>query len=93
MGCLPAPTELSLAGVASDGEYLYLVAENYSTVVVLSGKTFDIEGVYGIDEIDAQDMAVSDGELWVVVDHNYFDERPPVYLYAVPDGLPSATER
>ena len=80
-------SELHLSGIASDGIRLFLVAENCSTVVVISGESLEVEGVYGIDEIDAQDMAVAGGELWVVVDHNLFDERPPMFLYAVPDPV------
>lgn len=74
-------SELLLSGLASDGEYLYLLSENYASLIVYSTATERVVEVIGIDPIEASDLAISKGRAWVSVDHNYFDARPPLYIY------------
>lgn len=40
--------------------------------------------VWGIDAGESSDIAVLDGSAYVTIDHNYFDPRPPLLVYALP---------
>lgn len=76
-------SELLLSGLASDGEYLYLLTENYASLIVYETETESIQEIVGIDAIEASDIAIKDNRAWVSVDHNYFDARPPLHVYSL----------
>lgn len=72
--------ELMISGIDCDEDKFYLITENYTSIVILD-KSHNLLEVVGIDKIEASDIAVSDDQIYVTVDHNYDDARPPVYKY------------
>jgi len=70
------------SGVAFEGDRLFLVAENYPIIVVAdatSGRVLRAIGING--EHEFSDISVSNGQIILPSDHNYFDKRPPLRIY------------
>lgn len=79
--------ELLLSGIAADVSSLYLITENYASILRIDPNAWRVTEVWGIDAGEASDIAVLDGFAYVTVDHNYFDPRPPLLMYALPHSL------
>ncbi|NKB99801.1 MAG: hypothetical protein GKR90_15075 [Pseudomonadales bacterium] len=84
---------LLFSGLDCDDENFYLVTENYASLVVARPAAgaelgaianFGVYGVFALDPIEASDVAVDEGLVYVSVDHNYFDPHPPLYIYELP---------
>ena len=73
--------ELVISGIASDFARLYVITENFSSVLVVHPQGWMVERVVDIDDVEASDVAVYQGLVFVTVDHNYFDERVPILVY------------
>jgi len=73
------------SGIAYDAGRLYLAAENYPMIIVVdatSGRVLEAFGIPGAHEFS--EIAVSNGQIILPSDHNYFDERPPLLVYQLP---------
>lgn len=75
--------DLLLSGIAADERYLYLITEAYPSILVVDPSNWTLVEVLGIDPVEASDIAVHEGLAYVTVDHNYFDPRPPIYVYTL----------
>lgn len=75
---------LQLSGLANENGDLYLLTETHSSILVVDPADYSIKSVWGIAPGTVADLAVRDGKAYVVVDHNYLDEKPPVYVYELP---------
>ncbi|MEM1209536.1 MAG: hypothetical protein AAGI54_09730 [Planctomycetota bacterium] len=75
---------LQLSGLANENGDLYLLTETHSSILVVDPADYSVEAVWGITPGAVADLAVRDGKAYVVVDHNYLDEKPPVYVYELP---------
>lgn len=73
--------ELVFSGIAADFARLYVITENHTSVLVIHPNGWKVERVIDIDDVEASDIAVYQGLVFVSVDHNYFDERLPVLVY------------
>lgn len=70
--------EYQISGLEYSEGFLFAVTENYNTIFVID-PAFGIARTIGIEkggQISA--IAVSSGRAYLTVDHNYFDERPPI---------------
>ena len=76
--------ELLVSGIAANASSVYLITENYTCILRVDPNTWRVTDVWGIDAGEASDIAVLDGSAYVTVDHNYFDPRPPLLVYALP---------
>jgi len=76
--------ELLVSGIAADASSVYLVTENYASILRVDPIAWRVIDVWGIDAGESSDIAVLDGSAYVTVDHNYFDPRPPLLVYALP---------
>ncbi|MDE2851727.1 MAG: hypothetical protein OXP74_14055 [Acidobacteriota bacterium] len=76
--------ELLVSGIAADASSVYLVTENYASILRVDPITWRVMDVWGIDAGESSDIAVLDGSAYVTVDHNYFDPRPPLLVYELP---------
>lgn len=73
-------TQLMISGIDCNEDNYYLITENYTSIIVL-GLDFRAIEVIGIDAGEASDIAIHNLSAYVTVDHNLFDDRPPVYRY------------
>lgn len=78
------PSDLLFSGIAADSSRIYIVTENFTSILVVSPNGWKVERVIDIDDVEASDIAVYQGHVFVTVDHNYFDEPSPVLVY---DGI------
>ncbi len=76
--------ELLVSGIAADASSVYLVTENYASILRVDPIARRVMDVWGIDAGESSDIAVLDGSAYVTVDHNYFDPRPPLLVYELP---------
>lgn len=72
---------LQFSGLASSKGLLYVLTETHSSILVVEPSDFSVTAVYGIVGAPVADLAVHDGRAYVVVDHNYDEPRPPLYVY------------
>ncbi|MEM8713456.1 MAG: hypothetical protein AAGG01_21130 [Planctomycetota bacterium] len=87
---------LEFSGLASANGLLYVLTETHSSVLVVDPDGYRVAAVYGIKGGPVADLAVRDGRAYVVVDHNYTEPRPPMYVYELPslldgEGLPRSS--
>ena len=75
---------LLVAGIDADDSSLYLITESYPSILRVDPITWRVTDVWGIDAGEPSDIAVLDGSAYVTIDHNYFDPRPPLLVYALP---------
>lgn len=75
---------LVVSGIAAGASSLYLITENYSSILRVDPVAWRVTDVWGIDAGEPSDIAVLDGLAYVTGDHNYFDPRPPLLVYALP---------
>ena len=75
---------LVVSGISADASSLYLITENYSSILRVDPVAWRVTDVWGIDAGEPSDIAVLDGLAYVTGDHNYFDPRPPLLVYALP---------
>ncbi|NKB32439.1 MAG: hypothetical protein GKR91_05010 [Pseudomonadales bacterium] len=73
-------TQLMISGVDCNEDNFYLITENFTSIIVLD-LDFRVMEVIGIDAGEASDIAIHNLSAYVTVDHNLFDDRPPVYRY------------
>ena len=73
-------SSLLISGIDCDEEYFHIITENYASIEILD-KTFRINEVVGLDAVEASNIAIHNRYIYVTVDHNYFDPKPPVYRY------------
>lgn len=76
--------ELLVSGITADASSVYLVTENYASILRVDPIGWRVVDVWGIDAGESSDIAVLDGSAYVTVDHNYFDPRPPLLVYGLP---------
>ena len=76
--------ELLVSGIAADASSVYVVTENYDSILRVDPITWRFMYVWVIDAGEPSDIAVLDGSAYVTVDHNYFDPRPPLLVYELP---------
>jgi len=70
--------EYQISGLEYSDGFLFAVTENFNTIFVID-PVFGIVETIGIEaggQISA--IAVSNGRAYLTIDHNYFDERPPI---------------
>ncbi len=79
------PGDLLASGIAFDGKRLWLVVENIPSIIALDPVSLDILEAHTIDAPEPSDIAVHQGFAYVTVDHNYFDLKPPLYRYELPN--------
>lgn len=72
------------SGMASAGDALYLVSEAHATLVMLDGYSYRAMAAYGLAPAEYSGLAYDQGRLYLTVDHNLFDPRPPLYTYLAP---------
>lgn len=75
---------LVVSGISADASSLYLITENYSSILRVDPVAWRVTDVWGIDAGEPSDIAVLNGLAYVTGDHNYFDPRPPLLVYALP---------
>ena len=75
---------LVVSGIAADASAVYLITENYASILRVDPVGWRVTDVWGIDAGEPSDIAVLDGLAYVTGDHNYFDPRPPLLVYALP---------
>ncbi|MXW02353.1 MAG: hypothetical protein F4X59_12020 [Holophagales bacterium] len=75
---------LLVSGITADASSVYLVTENYASILRVDPIVWRVLDVWGIDAGESSDIAVLDGSAYVTVDHNYFDPRPPLLVYELP---------
>ena len=75
---------LVISGISADASSLYLITESYSSILRVDPVAWRVTDVWGIDAGEPSDIAVLDGIAYVTGDHNYFDPRPPLLVYALP---------
>ena len=75
---------LVVSGISADASSLYLITENHSSILRVDPVAWRVTDVWGIDAGEPSDIAVLDGLVYVTGDHNYFDPRPPLLVYALP---------
>lgn len=75
------PSALKYCGIASEDGKLYILSESHSCILVVDSTDFSVNAVYGIKPGPVADLAVRDGLAYVIVDHNYTEPKPPVYVY------------
>ncbi len=75
---------LLISGITANPSSIYLITENYTSILRVDPSTWRVTDVWGIDAGEASDIAVLDNLAYVTVDHNYFDPRPPLVVYALP---------
>ncbi len=75
---------LVVSGISADASSLYLITESYSSILRVDPVAWRVTDVWGIDAGEPSDIAVLDGLAYVTGDHNYFDPRPPLLVYALP---------
>ena len=77
-------SEKLLSGITSDKSHLYLLTENYASIIVIDPVDASVVEVMGLpDEGEVSDIALSGGVVYISVDHNLFDERPPLRVHAL----------
>ncbi|WP_299772557.1 hypothetical protein [uncultured Pseudoteredinibacter sp.] len=76
-------SSLSISGLAYENGKYYVLTENYTSILVLDANSLEVIEVLGIIPTQAADLSVRNGRAYIVVDHNYVDELPPVYVYQV----------
>ena len=77
------PSTLQFSGLAAEDDKLYVLTEAHSCILALDPVSFTVRQVFGIVPGPVADIAVRDGHAYVVVDHNYAEEKPPLYVYAI----------
>lgn len=75
------PTAMKYCGIANQGCKLYILSESHSCILVVDAADYTVEAVHGIMPGPVADLAVCDGFTYVIVDHNYTEPKPPVYVY------------
>lgn len=75
---------LVVSGISADASSLYLITESYSSILRVDPVAWRVTDVWGIDAGEPSDIAVLNGLAYVTGDHNYFDPRPPLLVYALP---------
>ncbi|MEM9345773.1 MAG: hypothetical protein AAGB26_04055 [Planctomycetota bacterium] len=78
-------TALQFSGIAHEAGNLYLLTEPHTSILVVDAADYTVKAVWAITPGPAADLAVRDGKAYVVVDHNYLDEKPPIYVYELPE--------
>lgn len=87
-GGAPEPDEFLWSGVAYSDGNLFLVSENYPMVIVADSNTGTVKATLGIEgEHEFSGISVRDGNIYLTSDHNYFDLRPPLKVYQLPEEL------
>lgn len=74
-------SELELAGISTDGQHLFAVSRNYTSIITIDPATGGVTQVVAIDPIAATDVAVHQGRAYVTVDNGYFDPAPAIHAY------------
>ncbi|MEP5154508.1 hypothetical protein [Planktotalea sp.] len=76
------PQMLRWSGIAYNNGLIYMSAQDYPIVVVADANSGRLVTVLGMEgTIPFSDVAVSDAQLYVPRDHNYFDPRPPILVF------------
>lgn len=74
---------LELSGLATVGNKYIVLTESHTSLLIVNRDSYQVEEVLAIEACAAADIAVRDGKAYIIVDHNYFDERPPIYVYDI----------
>lgn len=75
------------SGIAYDDGLIYLAADTYPIIVTASADDGTVENIFGIEgPLQFSDVAVSGGKVYLPRDHNYFDVRPPLLVFDLPDS-------
>ena len=77
---------LQFSGIAHEAGNLYLLTEPHTSILVVDATDYTIKAVWGITPGPAADLAIHDGKIYTVVDHNYLEEKPPIAVYVLPEG-------
>ena len=80
------PADLQFSGLAQENSNLYILTETHSSILVVDPSDYTVTAVFGITPAPVADLAVRDRKAYVVVDHNYNEPRPPVYVYDLSEG-------
>ena len=73
--------DISFSGIAADLGRLYIITKNFTSILVVNPRGWLVEQVVDIDDVQASDIAIHEGLVFVTVDHNFFDERSPILVY------------
>ncbi len=73
--------ELLFSGISHHQGSLLVLTENHTQILRVNPVDGSVIEVIGIDAGEASDLDVHDGKAYVTVDHNYFDARPPLFVY------------
>ncbi|WOO40790.1 hypothetical protein [Rubellicoccus peritrichatus] len=84
---------LVFSGIAYDNNRLFILSESYTSIIVANASTFEVDHVFGIQPCAAADLSFHQGRLYIVVDHNYNEERPPVYVYDIDEAINASHQR
>ena len=78
------PASLQISGIAAEDGRLFLLTETHTSILVVDADSFEVLAVLGILPGAAADIAVRDQRAYVIIDHNYNEARPPLYVYDLP---------
>ncbi|MEO0509399.1 MAG: hypothetical protein AAF065_06040 [Verrucomicrobiota bacterium] len=78
---------LVFSGIAYGNNRLFILSESYTSIIVANALTFEVDHVFGIQSCAASDLSFHQGRIYIVVDHNYDEQRTPVYIYEIDEAI------
>lgn len=80
-------SEISFSGLAIAHGRIVLLSEDYTSLIIVDEANFSIQAVLGIKPCAAADIEIVGTDAYIVVDHNYNEDRTPVQVYDLSDYL------
>jgi len=75
-------SEFMISGLDFEDGHLYVVTENFATLLKLDTDSAAIKEFIGLEDAgEVSDLVVVNNKAYVTIDHNLFDERPGVRVY------------
>ena len=70
-----------ILGIALNNGVLYLLTNN-NIVIKINAKDDAVQEIIALDhEKDSSGIAVYNQRIYIVTDHEYYEERPPVFIF------------
>ncbi|MEM7229229.1 MAG: hypothetical protein AAF432_10485 [Planctomycetota bacterium] len=86
------PSVLTFSGLAYANGSFFILSETYTSIIIADATTFELRTVFGIEPSAAADLSLFEGQIYIVIDHNYTEQRQNVRVYDIDAAMRRATE-